>query len=170
MFKKVEKRTDKSYSVDGENFFLELQESAISKYFKRLNGIDLLLCEFAVWFDFLGQEKSESLFEVYKEKLGKIEDSSDASIMRKEALPELLLVENGNVFQKRKKPKILQHVDFDVDSYEYRYSQVMLFGNNLNFPDLTKEFVEQKYVETDEEGNSIVRRNRRLFLLKMRGK
>ena len=170
LFKKVEKRTDKSYSVDGENFFLELQESAISKYFKRLNGIDLLLCEFAVWFDFLGQEKSESLFEVYKEKLGKIEDSSDASIMRKEALPELLLVENGNVFQKRKKPKILQHVDFDVDSYEYRYSQVILFGNNLNFPDLTKEFVENKYVETDEEGNSIVRRNRRLFLLKMRGK
>ena len=169
LFKKVEQRTDKSYSVDGQNLFFELQESPVSKYFKRLNGVDLLLCEFAVWFDFLGEDKSESLFEVYKEKLDKIDDSDETTLTRKEPVPELLLVENGNVFQKRKKPKILQYYDFDMDSYEYRYSQVILFGKNLNVQDLTPEFVEQKYEETDEEGNSIVKRNRRLFLLKMRG-
>ncbi len=168
LFKKVEKKTDKSYIVDGENVYLELQESIITKYFKRLNGLDLLLCEFFVWFDFLGEEKSESLSEVYGKKIDKIEDSSDTTLMGKELVPELVLCDNNNVFQKRKRPKILTITDFDVESYEYRYSQVILFGNNINFDDLTKEFVDEKFGDRDENGDNILKRNRRRFLLKMR--
>ena len=169
LFKKVDQKTDKSYVVDGQNVFLELQESVITKYFKRLNGMDLLLCEFFAWFDFVGEEKSESLFEVYGEKIDKIEDSSDTTLMEKEMVPELVLCDNNNVFQKRRKPKILQFTDFDAESYEYRYSQVILFGHNINFEDLTKEFVDQKYGDTDENGENLLKRNRKRFLLKMRG-
>ena len=168
LFKKVDKKTDKSFVLDGENVFLEIQESIITKYFKRLNGLDLLLCEFFVWFDFLGEEKSESLFEVYGNKIEKIEESSNTTLMGKELVPELVLCDNNNVFQKRKRPKILTFTDFDVESYEHRYSQLILFGNNINFEDLTKEFVDEKYEERDENGNNILKRNRRRFLLKMR--
>ena len=169
LFKKVDRKSDKSYSVNGENLHLELQESKVTKYFKRLNGLDLLLSEFTVLFDFLGDEKSESLFEVYKEKLDKIENSLEMTIMGKEPIPELILLENGNVFQKRKKPKFLQYPDFDIDSYEHRYSQLLLFGSDLNFEDLNKEFVDRKFEENDEDGVNKLKKNRLRFLRKMRG-
>ena len=88
--------------------------------------------------------------------------------MGKELVPELVLCDNNNVFQKRKRPKILTITDFDVESYEYRYSQVILFGNNINFDDLTKEFIDEKFGDRDENGDNILKRNRRRFLLKMR--
>ena len=170
LFKKVDKKTDKSFSVDGlANIFLEPLESKVTKYFKRLNGLDLLLSEFVVFYDFLGDEKSESQYEVYKEKLDKIEDSLATSVMGKEALPELIVIDNGNVFQKRSKAKFLQYPEFDDDSFEYRYSQVLLFGHNLNYEELSKEFVDQKFAENDQDGEKILKKNKLKFLLKMRG-
>ena len=170
LFKKVDRKTDKSYSVDGQaNMFLELQESKVTRYFQRLNGLDLLLSEFVVFYDFLGDEKSEAQYEVYREKLDKIEDSTEISVMGKEALPELIIIESGSVFKKRSKAKFLEYPEFDVDSYEYRYSQVLLFGYNLNHEDFNKEFVDQKFEEIDEDGDNTLKKNKLKFLLKMRG-
>ena len=170
LFKKVDRKTDKSYSVDGlDNMFLELQESKVTKYFQRLNGLDLLLSEFAVFYEFLGDEKSEIQFEIYREKVEKIEDSTETSVMGKEALPELIIIENGSVFQKRSKAKFLQYPEFDVNSYEYRYSQLLLFGYNLNYEDFNEDFVNQKFAENDEEGENTLKKNKLKFLLKMRG-
>ena len=89
--------------------------------------------------------------------------------MGKEALPELIVLDNGNIFQKRSKAKFLQYPEFDADSFEYRYSQVLLFGYNLNYEEFNKEFVDQKFAENDQDGENILKKNKLKFLLKMRG-
>ena len=64
--------------------------------------------------------------------------------MGKEALPELIIIENGSVFQRRSKAKFLQYPEFDVNSYEYRYSQLLLFGYNLNYEDFNEDFSDNR--------------------------
>ena len=67
VFRKVAEKTESSFTVVGEReSFYEYQPSVVSKYHKRINGKELLLCEFSVFYDFLGIEKSKTLYEVYK--------------------------------------------------------------------------------------------------------
>ena len=67
VFKRVAEKTESCFTVVGErDTFYEYQPSVVSKYLKRINGLELLLCEFCVFYEFTGLEKSKTLYEVYK--------------------------------------------------------------------------------------------------------
>ena len=72
--------------------------------------------------------------------------------------------------RKKKVAKVLQYPDFDPESYEYRYSQVLLFGRIESYESLTQPLVEEKFRELDVEGDgeTKIKVAKRKFLLNIR--
>lgn len=162
MFKKVSVRTANSYK-HGNGFF-EIQESMISRFSKRVNGTDLCLCEFVVWFDYLGSTKSEEQYDLYRNKIEKIPMSKVKTLKGEDVfLPELILCETPSkaTMTKRRKPKTLEKVTFDEESYDFRHSSVILFREHNDVTNLTEEAIEAFFEETDNSGERIVTKNER---------
>ena len=170
VFKKVKERNGDCYTSTDEGCFYQIQQNFVTRYFKRINGRDLLLSEFAVYYDFCGEEESENLYKVYQDKLDLIKESDQCSVSTKDPLPDLILLNNKQVMRKKKLAKVLQYPDFDPESYEYRYSQVLLFGRIESYESLTQPLVEEKFRELDVEGDgeTKIKVAKRKFLLNIR--
>ena len=129
-----------------------------------MNAKELLLCELAAFYEYLGRENSEPKFQVYRDRMDKIELSDVESIRGNEKLPELVLIENGDVLQKRKQPKILKYPEYSNDSFEFRHSQVLLFHKIERKEDLCeKQKVEDMFILCDDNGVNVVEKNRKIF-------
>ena len=168
IFKKVVTKIGDCYSATNDGSFYQIQENFVSRYFKRINGRDLLLCEFIVFFDFCGEEESENLYKLYKDKVDLIKESDKCSVTTKDPLPEFILIGNKNVMRKRKQPKVLRYPEFDPESFEYRYSQVLLFSMIESLEGLTRATVEEKFSEVHDDGETKIKVNQRKFLLNVR--
>ena len=165
-FKKVRMHNENCFVLAGEDggVFYEYQETIVSRYFRRMNAKELLLCELAVFYEYLGRENSEPKFQVYRDRMDKIELSDVESIRGNEKLPELVLIENGDVLQKRKQPKIIKYPEYSNDSFEFRHSQVLLFHKIERKEDLCeKQKVEDMFILCDDNGVNVVEKNRKIF-------
>ena len=161
IFKKVRVRSDKTYTVVNKpNELFELQQNFISRYNGRLNGGDLTLAEFTVWYE--TSPKSELQYDLYSNKLDKITPSAIKQIQGEGFLPELILCRNKDVMAKRnKKPKTLETIKFDESHFDYKFSKVILFRNHQDISTLSKEQVDLSFDETDENGSNIIFQNER---------
>ena len=58
LFKRVETDSDISFKVqDGNDAYnYEEVETYVSRFYKKINGMDILLAEFAIWYDYLGKQ------------------------------------------------------------------------------------------------------------------
>ena len=167
-FKKVNAKIGDCYRTTDQSSFYQIQENFRSRYFKRVNGQDLLLCEFAIYYDVCQKEESENLYKAYEDKVDLIEQSDKCSVITKDPLPELVLLNNRDVMRKRKEPKVLCYPEFDPESYEYRYSQVLLFSMIESYEGLSQAIVEEKFSEVDDNGDRKIKVNKRKFLLNVR--
>ena len=153
LLKKVKQANENTFRNESDGSFYELQETIVTRYFKRLNGRDLLLSEVACHYDYIGKDDSASKYDVFHDKLDKIPSSEIPSLTGGENLPELIICHNKDVLAVRKKSKILIFKTFEADTYDNKFSQVLLFGASdvHRFEDLTPEIVDVKYEEVCEE-------------------
>ena len=174
MFRKVKQRTETCYTYQegGETSYFEMILTRVQKYSMRLNSPYILLSEFCCYYDLLSREESQRLFRQFKDNIDKIEETSDElyNVTNQEKMKELILCENGDVF-KRKKPRILNYFKVeDEDSFEYRFSKVLLFYHFKTVQDLNEELVEQLFSETHNvTGDRIVDLNEKQFYESFRG-
>ena len=96
------------------------------RHIGRLNGEFLLLVESGLWYDLLPSTEGKKIFDLYKDKLDRIEDS-DVFGVYGSAFPKYLLCENTQVMKIRKSRKLLVTPTFTTLSEEYKYAQVALF-------------------------------------------
>ena len=143
----------------------------ISRYFGRQNG-KVLLSEFATNYQYPGEEKAAKLFKLYSGKLEEIPISAEkSSVVDNEQFPDIIITGDDDVMVLRKKAKILKTSDFDPDSYEEKFSSVLLYYFPLNsIADLTEETVERLYNERwpGDRSLSKVSKNRAEFIKKYR--
>lgn len=153
LLKKVQQANENCFRNESDGSFYELQETIVTRYFKRLNGRDLLLSEMACHYDYAGTEDSSAKYDVFHDKLDKIPNSEIPSLTGDNNLPELIICQNKDVLAIRKRSKILIFKTFEEDSYDNKFSQVLLFGASevQRFEDLTPEIVDVKYEEVCEE-------------------
>ena len=161
LFKKVQTWNENCFKVRGEDSFYELQQNFITRYFNRMNFQKILLCEFVCWYDYSGKSKSESLYEIYQNKLDKIESSTFKCATGDEALPSLIVCCNGDIMVLRKSPKILRYPTFDEESYDFKYSQLLLFSFINSLDNLTEQTVDTLYSEINEDGEQVIVTNKR---------
>ena len=164
VFQKTDEANEDSYIHDGK--FYDLLLSNVNKLDNRLNGRSLFLCEACSWYDYVGKEKSLPLFNVYKDKLDKVQET-DCTSLSGAKLPEYLITSSGHVMKKRRVPKILKYETFNLDSPEHKYSQVLLFGKYEKIADLSEARVNEIFCE-EEDGENVIKRIRKKFLYTMR--
>ena len=162
LLKRVSNATELSFQYEGDGAHYEIQQTIVTRYCQRLNGRDLLLSEVACNYDFIGKEESEAKYEVFHDRLDKIPLSSIQAVARDQKLPKLLIMENKDVLELRRKSKILMFKTFDKDSYDHKFSEVLLFSVVNKFEDLTQEAVENIYRKVNEETQeNILKANKR---------
>ena len=105
--------------------------------------------------------KSETLYDLYVNKLDKICPSDVKQVQGDAFLPEMVLCHNQDVLCKRKKPKTLETIDFDDSEFDFQFSKVVLFRNHQDISTLTEQQVVQSFEETDDHGEKIVCKNER---------
>ena len=169
IFNKVGGETINSYQSETErNEFYEISETFVSRYFKRINGSNLLLAEFVTWYEFIG-EKSSDVFTAYHNKLSHIEQSDVSMVVNEdEFLPVYILISNGDVLRMRKKKKILKHSNVEPNTYEYKFTKVLLFLNVRNYEDINQETLETLFNEASNPDEPISRDNPRLVTYRER--
>ena len=160
------------YQLQGEVGHYELQNSAVSRYFGRINGRKMMLCEFAVHYEFVGKEESDKLYKLYIDRIEDIPLSTDKSVIEEAEFPEYIIVSNKDVMKKRTRSKILNYPYYDGDSYDYKHSKVLLYFYPVELEDLKEATVNNLYNSTivDEIGNEAlkVKNNEKLFLKRFR--
>ena len=170
--KKVDTWTDKCYTIEGNDLsYYEEQNNMISRYFSRQNG-KLLLAEFTTNYEYPGEEKAAKLIHLYREKIDAIPNSEEkSSVVENERFPELIFTGDEDIVVLRKKAKILKTSSFDQDSYESKFSTVLLFYFPINSIDeMTEDVVERYFDErcTDDRSVSKVKRNQNTFIKQYR--
>ena len=154
------------------NDFYECLETMVTRFLRRMNGKDLLLCEMATGYEYVGADKSQELYDVYRSKIHKIEDNVEQCITSGAFYPEMILCDFGDfghVLKKRKKGmQVLNFPKFDRDSFEFKHSQVLLYTNVQSSDDLTREAVEASFASLTDDGERVIDRNRKMFLIKAR--
>ena len=126
-FKKSEKddADHELYTLEGVSGTFKMLGNVISRHFDRVNINDgLLLVETALWYDFVGSEKSKEIFDTYSNI--EIPKSDTDAICTNEKLPNYILCKNGDVLKKRQERKILHLPDIE-DSRDLMYSKCLLY-------------------------------------------
>ena len=104
-FMKTPARSTDTFEDATSNDLYDICFSNIMRYSMRIGLIKLILSQFCVWYEFPGREESQVFHEKHIEKEIEI-PSSDVELVslenKKEYLPELIFLENGNVMKKRK--------------------------------------------------------------------
>ena len=116
-------RKENSFTLEGQNVFFERQDTIVSRYFSRRNGLTLLLAEFIVNYDYLGTDKSIDISNAYKEHIDLIPLHEGSSSIFGDKYPNYIICNNNDVLKKRSKVKVLSHPDYERDSMEYMYSR-----------------------------------------------
>lgn len=124
-FKKVQLPTETTYELPGVGYFEKLS-SNIHRYFGRLNGGALILCEVCLWYDVLTKKDSLELYNTYKDQIGKV-PQGDVIGVYDEIFPSLILCENKQVLKLRKRRKCLQIPQFNTLSKEEKFCRTLLF-------------------------------------------
>ena len=106
-----------------------------------------------------GKEESKKRYEVFFDKLHKIPSKEVRSVLCGENLPELVICQNKYVLVLiRKKLKVMMYQKQEPDSFDLKFSQVLLFSVVDKLEDLTPEVVA-------EAGSReiVVNKNKKLF-------
>ena len=148
LLKKVQKMEDDCFHVEGTNNMYQVQQTMVTRYFQRMNGESILLCELSCYYDYCGQ-KSEEIYQAYGDKLERI-PTSDYNSVDGRKLPQYILCQNKDCLIIRKKPKVLMYKSFEADTFDYRYGQVLLFTAQRSYEDLTPAVVEEQYGRMDD--------------------
>ena len=171
-FKQRNEPVDNCFTTEyQQSKFYECLETMVSRFLQRMNGNDLLLCEVATSYDYLGSDKSDELFEVYRMKIDKIMDTDEQCITTGSLYPEYILCDFGDfghVLKKRRRQKVLNYPEFDHDTHDFKHSQVLLYSDVQNINDLSRENVEEAFDAVTNEGERVIDRNKRIFLMKAR--
>ena len=169
LLKKVPQNNENCLQAEGDGSFYEVQQTAVTRYCQRVNGKNVLLSEVVCFYDYAGTEQSTAKFEVFNDKLNKIPNSEVPAVLGDEKLPELILCQNGDVLQFRKKPKVLMYQTHDEDTYEHKFGQVLLFSAVNRFEDLNPDSVDRIFEKLDEDsGENVVKANKRFDTLHYR--
>lgn len=144
-FMKVSLPTDTSFQLQGSRDHYEVQTTFLKRYFMRRNGLRLFLCEVASHYDYAGKEKSEEKLKVFDNRLDLIPDSQDKALVEELFLPEILVMENGDVLVKRKNMKILSYPAFDEESLKYKHVMLMLFSMHGHSDGIPSDQIETLY-------------------------
>ena len=62
-------------------------------------------------------------------------------------------------------PKVLKIPDYEEDSFEYRYCQVLLYGDVQSLDELTEEFVNRACNEVDITGELVLKSRKRYYFI-----
>ena len=150
-FRKVLKRTEKTFTAEGENGNFELCYNVVSRHKLRMNGENLLLAETATNYDFIGNEESEKLFPLYSNKLDQIGSSDTQGIVGDRKMPEIILCSNGQVLKKRKSMKLLNFPTYEEGSSRFKYSRILLFYPLAAGFEVSENDVDRMFYETNED-------------------
>ena len=129
-FMKTPARSTDTFEDATSNDLYDICFSNIMRYSMRIGLIKLILSQFCVWYEFPGREESQVLHEKHIEKEIEI-PSSDVELVslenKKEYLPELIFLENGNVMKKRKNPRTLVYPKFKEETTDHMYSKLLMY-------------------------------------------
>ena len=162
LLKKVAQNNEKCLQAEGDGSFYEVQQTAVTRYCQRVNGKDMLLSEVVCHYDYAGKEQSAAKYDLFHTNMEKIPNSEVPGIVGDVKLPELLLCENKDVLQIRRKPKVMIYQTHDETSFDHKFGQVLLFSVVNKFEDLTPERVEEIFERVDaDSGDNVVKANKR---------
>ena len=127
-FKPVSRETDNSFHMEGSKKMFVQQLSGLERFFlMEKNERNIVAAEFIQNFEFVGESESKNFVKLF-EKVS-IEDSDIQTAFSSEIfLPEFIILVNGDVMQLRKSKKILTFPDFEKNSPQFQYRQVLLFS------------------------------------------
>ena len=171
LLKKVPEFNESCFQVDGlVGIFFETQPTIVSRYFSRLNGKNMLLSEFAIFFEYIGADESQKMFGMLRANMDTISNSEhQASIIEGTPYPDFVLCENGDVLKRRKRFKILKYPSYDPESFDFKHSKVLLFYYPLRgLEDITEENIDDFYESVNGDNLKMVEENEKLFLQNLR--
>ena len=90
-FQKVQHETARCFTAEDENGFFEILYTNVQRFKLRLNANDICLAEVAIFYDFIGNEKSEDLFQLYEDNVNKVKASEVQSSCSASYLPEFII-------------------------------------------------------------------------------
>ena len=151
VFVKVNEPSEQSFTAVGKNGHFEVGFNIVTRHKIRLNGNDLLLCETAAHYQYVGNEESKQLFAVYNNNLDRIPLSDIDNIAKSSKMPELIICSNGQVLKKRKSMGVIDYPSFEAGSNKSKYSKVLLFYPLAAGAEVSENDVDGKYYETNEE-------------------
>ena len=136
--------------------------SIIEKYFNRINGQELLLCETACWYDSVDCSQSKTFVSLYRDRIEEIPNSEIACIIDDQKfLPEIIMLSNGGVLKKRSIPKVLCCSRFTEFTFNYMYSKLLLFSSLQREEDIDHSNIRDMFLRRDDNGMIIVIKNER---------
>ena len=127
-FKKVSSPTEMSIKERRTGKHFEPQLTNVDRFFLRSSTVSLCLAEFALYYDYVGSEESANLFKLFKLQGVEVKDSEFRCAATKEPLPEFICLSNGDVMKVRSNKKIISFPNVDVQSFDYKYQQVLLYS------------------------------------------
>ena len=164
VFIKVNEPSDQSFTAVGKSGHFEIGYNIVTRHKIRLNGNDLLLCETAANYQYVGKEESKQLFSVYNNNLDKIPLSEADNISRSFKLPEMILCSNGQVLRKRKNMGIINYPSFESGSSKLKYSKILLFYPLAAGAEVSENDIDVMYYETNED-QPVDKHNKRLTII-----
>ena len=172
-FKRVKTESEKSFKITNSEALFEHLLTNIERFFlRRVAEPKLCLCEFVMNYDFAGEKDSKDLFKLFTKQNVEIQESNKPSAYSDRiCLPEVILLKNGDVMTLRSLPKVVACPEFDPDSEEHFFQQVLLYSPNAT-EDMTAAQVNFQYTLEDDppvfdqSGNSvtIIQRIKRYWL------
>ena len=82
-------------------------------------------------------------------------------IKETDEIPSLILISNGDVMSKRMRPKVLKVPEYEEESFDYKYTQVLLYGDVHSLDELTEDHVNRAFEEVNNAGESTLKSRRR---------
>ena len=148
VFRKSNKIDEQNFKMIGSREQFELLGSIITRHFTRYNIEEkILLSETAVWYDFIGKERSREVSETYRNL--EIPRSDDDSIYGFK-LPQFILCSNGDVLKKRKRKNIIILPNCWSD-YNVMYQKCLLFFPIKSENELVHGNIRNMYEQYDKE-------------------
>ena len=133
VFNKIKKgnRNENSFRCEGnDKEYFDQAFDVVTRHNERLNGQQLLLVETASYYNQLEKEKADMYYEYYYNDLEKIPEDKiycHKSVMNGKPLPKYILCKNKQVLELRQYRKIVSYPTFEEDTYESRFSRVLLY-------------------------------------------
>ena len=161
-FKRVKIESDKSFKTENSQHLYEQQMTNIERYFLRSKSEPKLsLCEFVMFYDYCGDAESKELYKLFTQPDVEINDSDKRTAFSANCyLPEILLLQNGDVMKIRNNRKIVAYPRCEPNSPEHFYQKVLLFSpdaeEKMSDVDINVKFcLEDSPPVCDESGDAM---------------